>query len=219
MSSDNVYYNVQNWIKPQNIDFDIEEEDLWKPFLTERSRNEFFERGHINSIQSTIPVEFYPELQKLQGPLETQIQQYIRQHLEKDRISHFRPYSFRVNPRISNTVTNRLLSLCEQFKADHRLIGAESPLYNDRTKSIYEEAVAKIQEERDRLKTDIPPEKNLYGFTLNMTYTTLPEILAKITETQVHLEENDDIEYVLGVRCFEYPCHVVSVWIFIGSIG
>ena len=78
--------------------------------------------------------------------------------------------------------------MCEQFKADHRVLGADSTLYSDRTKSVYEEVVAKIQEERDRIKTDIPPEKNFYGFTLNMTYTTLPEILEKVTETQIHLD-------------------------------
>jgi hypothetical protein len=38
VSKDNVYYNTQDWIKPPNVDFDIEEEKMWKPFLNERSR-------------------------------------------------------------------------------------------------------------------------------------------------------------------------------------
>jgi hypothetical protein len=116
-------------------------------------------------------------------------------------------------------INNHLLSICEQFKADHRTLGAESTLYDDRTKSVFDEVVAKIQEERDRIKTDIPPEKNFYGFTLNATFTTLPDLLEKVVETQVHLDENEDIEFVLGVRCNEYPCHLFSVWIFIGTIG
>lgn len=64
----------------------------------------------------------------------------------------------------------------------------------------------------------MPPDKNLYGFTLSTTYTTPSEILEKVTETQIYFDENEDIEFVLGVKCFEYPGHLISVWIFIGTI-
>jgi hypothetical protein len=79
--------------------------------------------------------------------------------------------------------------------------------------------VAKIQEERDKIKTELPHEKNLFGFTLQATFTTKEEVLEKVRETQIHLDENEDIEFVLAIRCFEYPCMLVSVWIFIGVIG
>ena len=64
-------------MRPQSIDFDIEEEKLWKPFLTERSRAELFGTSEIDSIQTTIQPEFYPELQRLQGKLAQSIQDYL----------------------------------------------------------------------------------------------------------------------------------------------
>lgn len=38
VSKDNVYFNLQDAIRPPGIDFDIEDDKLWKPFLDERSR-------------------------------------------------------------------------------------------------------------------------------------------------------------------------------------
>lgn len=49
-------------------------------------------------------------------------------------------------------INKQLLQLCEQFKVDYRIIGTESLLYNDRAKRDYEEAVGRLQEERDRIK-------------------------------------------------------------------
>jgi hypothetical protein len=102
---------------------------------------------------------------------------------------------------------------------DNRVIGNDSKLYTERARGNFEESVAKIQEERDKIKTELPHEKNLFGFTLQATFTTKEEVLEKVRETQIHLDENEDIEFVLAIRCFEYPCMLVSVWIFIGVIG
>jgi hypothetical protein len=170
-------------------------------------------------VQAPISGEFYPETQKLQSGLENELQQYIRDHLEGERRSHFRPYTFKLNARLSNIANNRLLPLCETFRLDHRTSAADSPLYSERSRANFDDAVAKIQEERDKLKNEVPTEKNLFGFTLNATFTTLPEVLEKIADTQIHLDENEDIEFVLAVRCFEYTCHLVSVWVFIGTLS
>lgn len=54
VSKDNIFYNLQEAIKPPNLDLDIQDEKLWKPFLTERSRNDLFARGAIDTIQDPI---------------------------------------------------------------------------------------------------------------------------------------------------------------------
>jgi hypothetical protein len=117
----------------------------------------------------------------------------IKTHLENERKNHFKPYTYRPEGRISSDINKRLLPLCEPFKSDHRIMGSESALYNERSRAVFDEAVAKIQEERDRVKNEIPPNKTLFGFTLNMTYTTSADIIEKITETQIHLDENNDL--------------------------
>jgi len=76
----------------------------------------------------------------------------IKAHLENERKNHFKPYTYRPDSRISTIINNRLLPLCETFKVDHRIMGYDSALYNERSRAIFEEAVAKIQEERDRVK-------------------------------------------------------------------
>lgn len=48
----------------------------------------------------------------------------IRNNLEKDRISHFKPYTFKINDRITNIIYNRILPLCETFKVDFRVTGS-----------------------------------------------------------------------------------------------
>lgn len=57
-------------MKVPGVDFNIEDEKLWRPFLSERTRNELFEKGAIESIQLPIEPEFYPEYHKLQSSLE-----------------------------------------------------------------------------------------------------------------------------------------------------
>lgn len=82
------------------------------------------------------------------------------------------------------------MPLCEAFKVDNRTLGNESKFYGERSRANFEDSVGKIQEERDKIKTELPHEKNLFGFTLQATYTTKEEILEKVRETQIHLDEN-----------------------------
>ena len=83
VSSQNVYFNIQEETKPENVNFDIEDEKLWKPFVTERTRNELFEKGNIETIQNTIGQEFYTETNKLQSSIEVELKQFIRENLQK----------------------------------------------------------------------------------------------------------------------------------------
>lgn len=70
-----------------------------------------------------------------------------------------------------------------------------------------------------KINGEVSVNKNLFGFPLNMTYTTHMDVFERVAETKLHLDENDDLDFVLSVRCFEHVCHIFSVWVFIGSIG
>ena len=62
-------------------------------------------------------------------------------------------------------------------------------------------------------------DKNFYGFTINMGYTTNKDVWERVQETQIHLDETESMEFVLAVRCFEQATHLLSVWVFVGSIS
>ena len=62
-------------------------------------------------------------------------------------------------------------------------------------------------------------DDNFYGFTLNVPFTTEKDLWEKVQEAHVHLDETENMSFVLSVRCYELSCHVISVWIFIGSIA
>jgi coiled-coil and C2 domain-containing protein 2A len=146
VSRDNVYFNLQDELKLPGVDLNIEDENLWKPFLSERTRNELFEKGVIETIQTPVNPEFYPDYHRIQSNLETDLNKYIRECLEKERRNHFKPYTFKINDRITNIILNRLMPLCEAFKVDNRVMGGESRLYSERERANFEESVAKIQE-------------------------------------------------------------------------
>lgn len=59
----------------------------------------------------------------------------------------------------------------------------------------------------------------LYGVTLNMPFTTIKDICEKVQETQIHMDEDNSLDIVVGVQCFELACHIFSVWVFIGTIA
>jgi hypothetical protein len=42
VSKDNVYFNLQDAIKLPAVDLNVDDEKLWKPFLSERIRNDLF---------------------------------------------------------------------------------------------------------------------------------------------------------------------------------
>ena len=45
VSQNNVYVNIQESLKPTDLDFKLEDEEKWKQFLTDRMKSEYFDRG------------------------------------------------------------------------------------------------------------------------------------------------------------------------------
>lgn len=52
-----------------------------------------------------------------------------------------------------------------------------------------------------------------------MPYTSDKDLWERIQEAHLHLDETENMEFVLSIRCFELACHVISVWVFVGSIA
>jgi hypothetical protein len=65
---------------------------------------------------------------------------------------------------------------------DFRLTGQDSPLYLDyeRKKAKYAEALEKLEEDRSKIKDSVDSDKQLFGFTLNMPFTTIKDIWDRV---------------------------------------
>lgn len=82
---------------------------------------------------------------------------------------------------------NLLLQQCETFKCDIRMSGKDSKMYDNFQNG--EIALQKLEGLKNQIKEKVvDSDKNLYGFTMNFTFTTFDEIWEKIEDTQIHLD-------------------------------
>ncbi len=56
--------------------------------------------------------------------------------------------------------------------------------------------------------------RQIYGFPVNVSYTTLKEIWKEIKLTETHLVADENCELSLSVHVNGYPAKVYSVWVF-----
>ena len=60
--------------------------------------------------------------------------------------------------------------------------------------------------------------KQVFGVTLNFTYTDMESIEQRLKTTGVHQTTAEDVLFLLAVHCEAFPCGVVSVWVFYGTL-
>ncbi|CAH0730078.1 unnamed protein product, partial [Brenthis ino] len=58
----------------------------------------------------------------------------------------------------------------------------------------------------------------IFGFPLNMTYLNTKLILSGIKSTAIHVNDDPNVEFGLGVEVYAYPNNVLSVWVFLASV-
>lgn len=75
-----------------------------------------------------------------------------------------------------------------------------------------------LERMKSQVKDQIDPDRVFLGFPLNMPFTTVQDVWERVSNTQIHLNEKEDMEFVVTVRTFDYPCFVTSVWVFLGVI-
>ena len=61
-------------------------------------------------------------------------------------------------------------------------------------------------------------QTQLTGFPIHSPYTDIPNLLATVERTGVHLCEDQQVEYALAVYVHSYPNDVISVWLYIASL-
>ncbi|KAI5694892.1 hypothetical protein M8J75_007313 [Diaphorina citri] len=56
------------------------------------------------------------------------------------------------------------------------------------------------------------------GFPINLPFTNFAAILDAVKSTGVHKIESEDVEWALAVCIQPFPCHVLSVWIYVATL-
>ena len=58
----------------------------------------------------------------------------------------------------------------------------------------------------------------MYGFPLNMPFIDADKIWQEVKNTELHLIEDETVEFAIAVEFFDFPHNILSVWVFICAI-
>ena len=81
-------------------------------------------------------------------------------------------------------------------------------------KNEQNDMVKKLLEYEKEIKDEFVGVSEIYGFPINLAYTTMKEIWEQIKLTSVHLIADENCELCLSVYVNTLPANVNSVWIF-----
>ena len=218
---DNVLINAQSESDPSLIDFDLNNKSNWKPFLNEESKRNYFPEG-VKTIQK--PLEYTEPNEEEALKLKESIREYLRKVIQEERVKASKERPLRteglsnINPKIE-----KILESYEMFTFKTTKSGINYNRRKKRDGNISDEIHnKKLQlEELENLQKQIRDELkdiNIYGFPINISYTTMGEIWRQIKQTNVHLIGEENTELNLSVYVDPLPSDVNSVWIFLAFL-
>jgi hypothetical protein len=69
-----------------------------------------------------------------------------------------------------------------------------------------------------RTISDVCIEKQVFGFPLHFSFTSIDEIIDRIHLTAVHDAKHPQVEFALAVKVFPYVSSLNSVWVFLCTV-
>ena len=75
-----------------------------------------------------------------------------------------------------------------------------------------------LEELQQLIKDELKDKKDIYGFPINISYTTMKQLWQQIKLTNVHLIGGEDNELHLSIYVDPLPSEVYSVWIFLAIL-
>jgi coiled-coil and C2 domain-containing protein 2A len=214
---DNVYINIQNESDPGLIELDIKNRSKWTPFLTEESMKKYFPNG-VKTVQK--PLEYTESSEEGGLQLKDLIRDYLKKAIETVRgelNSVDRP--LRTNWEMTATSKiEKILEKYDMFCFNTNISGinyakAHQNVLEDK-KNEQNDMVKKLLEYEKEIKDEFVGVSEIYGFPINLAYTTMKEIWEQIKLTSVHLIADENCELCLSVYVNTLPANVNSVWIF-----
>ena len=220
---DNILINNQVETDPSLIDFDLNNTSLWLPFLTDDARRRYFPEG-IKTIQR--PIEYTPPSEKDALNLKEAIRDYLKRVIREERAKIKGPGDQPLKTEGLNRVNPNIERILERYEI-HNFNETKSGInYNRRkagnrdkdemkNKRHYLEELENLQRE---IRDELRDKNNIYGFPINISFTTMKEIWQQIKLTNVHLIGEENSELNLSIYVDPLPSGVNSVWIFLAIL-
>ena len=220
---DNILINNQVETDPSLIDFDLNNTSLWLPFLTDDVRRRYFPEG-IKTIQR--PIEYTPPSEKEALNLKEAIRDYLKRVIREERAKIKGPGDQPLKTEGLNRVNPNIERILERYEI-HNFNETKSGInYNRRkagnrdkdemkNKRHYLEELENLQRE---IRDELRDKNNIYGFPINISFTTMKEIWQQIKLTNVHLIGEENSELNLSIYVDPLPSGVNSVWIFLAIL-
>jgi coiled-coil and C2 domain-containing protein 2A len=214
---DNVYVNIQNESDPGLIEFDLTNTSKWTPFLTEQGKKKYFPNG-VKTVQQPLEYKEPNEEEGLQ--LKDLIRDYLKKEIEKVRgelNSEDRP--LRTNWEMTATYKiEKILEKYDLFCFSTNISGINyAKSHQNGLKELKVEQnniVQSLLGFEKEIKDEFVGVTEIYGFPINLSYTTMKQIWEQIKLTSVHLIADENCELCLSVYVNSLPANINSVWIF-----
>ena len=221
---DNVLINAQDETDPSLMDFDLNNKSKWKPFLTEEAKKNYFPQG-LKTVQK--PLEYTEPNEEEALKLKEAIREYLKNVIQEERIKTIGPNDRPLRTEGLNKVNPKIESILERYEMFTFKTTKSGINYNRRKQSLKgvnerdlnkKNQLDELDELQKLIKDELKDKNNIYGFPINLSYTTMKEIWQQIKLTNVHLIGGEDSELNLSIYVDPLPSGVNSVWIFLAIL-
>ena len=220
---DNVLVNVQDESDPSLIDFNLDNKINWKPFLTENSKANYFPQG-IKTVQK--PLEYTDPNEEEALNLKEEIRNYIKEEIQKERTKTTGLNDVPLRTEGLNKINPKIESILERYEM-FTFKTTKSGINYKRRKNQgrgnegdinRRNQLEELEELQKQIKDELNDNNNIYGFPINLSYTTMREIWQQIKLTNAHLIGGENSELNLSIYVDPLPSGVNSVWIFLAIL-
>ncbi|KAI9143539.1 hypothetical protein BKA69DRAFT_79855 [Paraphysoderma sedebokerense] len=204
-NSANIYANIQRATGPHQLDFNLNDPRLWKPFLGSQYR--------LNTPLLSIQTETL----KYQAISSTQLRE-ISNLIETKLIESIESWRSRHLTRW-NRLCNRIFSnLLQSFEKSYLSESPDSTFLRPRQHSI-----SLFEDLENKQYAELIKLQSMYrfsGFPLNFKWTgNSDQIVDFVHATRIWDVDDSNVEFGLAVHCDGYVNGIASIWVYLACLG
>ena len=220
---DNVLINNQAESDPSLIDFDLNNKKLWKPFLTEEAKKSYFPQG-LKSVQK--PLEYAEPNESDALMLKEEIRKYLKDVIQNERSTYKDINNNSLQTIGLNKINSKIEKILERYEMFMFKTTKSGINYKRRNKNAGNEEsienkkkqLEELDELQNLIKDEFKDKVDIYGFPINLSFTTMKQLWQQLKLTNVHLIGGSNTELNLSVYVDPLPSGVNSVWIFLAIL-
>ncbi|KAH8369711.1 hypothetical protein KR093_000676 [Drosophila rubida] len=220
---DNIYFNAQTESRVSMTNFNILDAACWLPLFSKRQPAP---QGGVHRLDYAYKHSY--DLRQLQKQIERKIMKKIaawrstRKTIWNRWVTSSLGYSLlTTNFAPHSAFQTRLQRILRDMENLATYSGSryDEPAYSEELEREYPNfRVCRRLTVDPNTIVDISLSPQLYGFTLNFSYTNLTAISERIRTTCIHYNNNALVEFCVAVHVKAYANDVLSVWVFLLSI-